>query len=147
MRHLSAHYERGKTKMPQLKLENLGIVTEKDAKGKLKYKGKSINPSITAEELGEPGAETEAIIKGAETVIFDGKEDAPKVMLSVLIPSLEQSEEGSLRRLGLNKTNLLTMLTLFGENTDNWVNKEIGLRVDSVNFKGDMVSAIRIQKS
>lgn len=130
--------------MPQLKLETLGIVTEKDVKGKLKYKGKSINPSITAEELGETGTETEAIIKAAETVIFDEK---PKVMLSVNIPKMEDSEDGPIRRLGLNKTNLITMLGLFGPDTDAWVGKEIALHVEDVNFKGDMVAAIRIQKS
>lgn len=46
--------------------------------------------------------------------------------------------------LVLNKTNNNTMIKLFGAETDAWIGKRIKLIVCEVQFKGEMVPALRI---
>jgi len=128
--------------MAQLKLEELGVVTATE-KGKQVFKGKQLNPSITAAALGEVGTETVGIIKAVDVVEF---EDGEKVMLQVLIDSLRDTKEGALRRIGLNKTNLIRMLNLFGIDSDKWLQKQINIKVETTLFKGNEVACIRLYR-
>lgn len=49
------------------------------------------------------------------------------------------------RGLVLNKTNSNTICKLYGDDTDDWVGKQIMLYATEVQFQGDMVEAIRIR--
>ena len=44
----------------------------------------------------------------------------------------------------LNKTNATVMASLHGAETDQWIGKLIDLRVEKVNFQGQMMDGIRI---
>ena len=47
--------------------------------------------------------------------------------------------------LVLNKTNSKTIAAAYGDDTDNWENKEIILFPAMVDFRGDQVEAIRVR--
>ncbi len=59
----------------------------------------------------------------------------------VLYFDLRQTTKG----LVLNQTNAKSIAKLHGEDTDDWINKSITLYPTEVQFKGDMVEAIRIR--
>ncbi len=53
---------------------------------------------------------------------------------------------GALRELGLNATNLRTLIALFGSSAAAWKGKRVALFVDhKVRFGGSVVSAVRIR--
>ena len=43
-----------------------------------------------------------------------------------------------------NKTNVGILAKLLDEDTDNWVNKQIGLRMELVSFRGKVTESIRV---
>ena len=47
--------------------------------------------------------------------------------------------------LALNKTNATVIKKSYGEETDEWIGKDIVLYPATVEFKGDMVEAIRVR--
>lgn len=53
--------------------------------------------------------------------------------------------EGKKKALVCNKTNANRIANAYGTDTDGWIGKEITLFVDQVDFKGDIVDAIRIR--
>lgn len=55
--------------------------------------------------------------------------------------SFEEEEKG----LVLNKTNTNTIARLYGDDTDDWIGKQITLFATEVQFQGDMVEAIRVR--
>ncbi len=59
----------------------------------------------------------------------------------VLYFDLRQTTKG----LVLNQTNAKSIAKLYGEDTDDWINKSITLYPTEVQFKGDMVEAIRVR--
>ena len=46
-----------------------------------------------------------------------------------------------------NKTNSMTLAKLFGGETELWIGERVALTVVDVDFKGDVVSAIRIKQA
>jgi hypothetical protein len=52
---------------------------------------------------------------------------------------------GEEKGLALNRTNSKIISKLYGEETDEWIGKEIVLYPTEVEFKGDMVEAIRVR--
>lgn len=53
--------------------------------------------------------------------------------------------KGMDKGLAVNKTNAGTIAKLYGDDTDGWVGKPITLFATEVEFKGDMVMAIRVR--
>lgn len=51
---------------------------------------------------------------------------------------------GTERKLKLNKTNLSTLIEMFGPETDDWLGKQVGLVGAMTEFQGKRVQAIRI---
>jgi hypothetical protein len=49
------------------------------------------------------------------------------------------------RVLNINKTNNNTLIKLFGPDSKDWINQEIMLTTQHVEFKGDVVPAIRVR--
>jgi hypothetical protein len=47
--------------------------------------------------------------------------------------------------LVLNKTNMNTIAKLHGDDTDDWINRQVTLYSTEVQFQGDMVEAIRVR--
>jgi len=54
---------------------------------------------------------------------------------------------GKEKGLVMNKTNANTVSAVYGDETDDWIGKTIKLYVAKVQFKADMVDAIRINVS
>ena len=48
------------------------------------------------------------------------------------------------KRLVLNKTNANMIASIHGDDTDNWIGKDVKLYACKVNFAGQMVDAIRV---
>jgi hypothetical protein len=55
--------------------------------------------------------------------------------------NFEEEEKG----LVLNKTNTNTIAKLYGNDTDDWIGKQVTLFATEVQFQGDMVEAIRVR--
>lgn len=119
-----------------LDLEALGIEQNEDEEYQMKGK-----KTLKADDLGKVGSILDAAILDFETLTF---EDGSKVILTLNIPALGNKEEKRIRRLTLNKTNLVTLLNAFGVDGDKWINKMIELRVESTLFQGKKVPAIRV---
>jgi len=73
-------------------------------------------------------------ISSVEITTFDDGTSKPAV-----------SFEGQDKRLMLNKTNASTIAESYGDDTDAWIGKRIQLYATRVEFKGDIVDAIRVQ--
>lgn len=71
------------------------------------------------------------------THTFD--EGTPKQKTQIVL-----SFQGKEKKLGLNATNARTIATELGDNTDNWVNKDIKLYPTKTDFGGEMVDCIRV---
>lgn len=52
--------------------------------------------------------------------------------------------EGKDKALALNKTNASTIAKLYGPSTDGWIGKRISIYSKEVEFKGEMVMALRV---
>lgn len=52
--------------------------------------------------------------------------------------------EGKEKALALNKTNASTIAKLYGPSTDGWIGKRISIYSKEVEFKGEMVLALRV---
>jgi hypothetical protein len=81
---------------------------------------------------------------------LDGKE------YTVVIASVEQKSfddgaklvigfQNARKKLVSNKTNSKRIATLYGDDTDGWIGKEVVLRGELVDFKGESVMAVRVQ--
>lgn len=68
--------------------------------------------------------------------IGQGKDAADKFVLY-----FEDEDKG----LVLNKTNVNTIAKLHGDDTDDWIGKDITLFTTEVQFQSDMVEAIRVR--
>lgn len=90
-------------------------------------------PSIflKAADLGE--TKPRAIIENCEMITLDSGDEKP-------ILRFENKKQG----LVLNKTNAAILSKAFGDETDTWRGKSIVLYVAKVQFKSDMVDAIRV---
>jgi hypothetical protein len=58
-------------------------------------------------------------------------------------PVVSFREEG--KKFVCNKTNSMTLAKLFGGETELWIGERVALVVVDVDFKGDVVSAIRVK--
>ena len=72
---------------------------------------------------------------------FDEKGDSGPYKAKKLILSFEGTE----KELVVNKTNGRAIGAMFGDETDNWIGKEIKLYTAMVDFQGSQVPAIRVQ--
>ncbi len=92
--------------------------------------------SFKASDLPD-GQQVRMVIKGCEEVTFtpDNGPEEKKLKLSFV----DQD-----KALVLNKTNAMSISSLYGGDTDDWANKEIFLFKTKVDFGGSMVDAIRI---
>ena len=82
------------------------------------------------------GKATVVTIKSVEMeTIGQGQNKAEKLILSF---------RGKDKQLVCNKTNAKVIAKLHGEDTDDWVGKQIRLVPREVEFQGDMVWAIRV---
>ena len=81
---------------------------------------------------------------------LDGKEYA------VVIASVEQKSfddgaklvigfQNAKKKLIANRTNAKRIAALYGDETDQWIGREINLRAELVDFKGESVMAVRVQ--
>lgn len=118
-----------------LDLEAYGF-EEKDGKIGKKKKG-----SLKAEDLGEIGDIFDAAILEANEFEWEGEK---KVSLKLNIPDLGEKEEDRIRFLGLNVTNLGTMLRAFGKDLSKWENQMVEARVEQTTFNGKPISCIRL---
>lgn len=126
--------------MKKLNLKDYGLSKKEDGS----YQSTPKNPSVTAEQLGKVGTKLQALIVDAEERTFEGE---TKVMLRLTVPDLKKSEEGMSRSLGLNQTNLLSMVNAYGEDIEVWAQKAVELRVERTKFMGKEVSCIRVYPS
>ena len=47
--------------------------------------------------------------------------------------------------LALNQTNLNILITAFGDDTDDWINKKVTIRIVKVSYNGNMVDGIQLE--
>lgn len=79
------------------------------------------------------GAEPTVVIATVETKEFD---DGNKLLLTF---------QGKKKGLVANKTNASRIALLYGDETDDWIGKEIVLYTDIVDFQGKPTEAIRVR--
>lgn len=79
------------------------------------------------------GAEPTVVIASVEVKEFD---DGNKFLIA-----FQNKKKG----LVANKTNSRRIAMLYGDDTDNWIGKEIVLYTDMVDFQGSTVEAIRVR--
>jgi len=91
---------------------------------------------LKAQDVTDAGGEMPLKIANVEIKEFDG--DNGKERKPILIFSDE-------RRMVLNKTNANIIAEMFGDDTDAWINREITLHVQSVEFQGKIVPSIRVK--
>lgn len=87
--------------------------------------------SLKAADL--KGAEPTVVIADVEMKKFD---NGNKLVISF---------QGKKKTLVCNKTNANRIAFAYGNNTDNWIGKEITLFTDLVDFQGNTVEAIRVR--
>ena len=92
---------------------------------------------LKAQDVTDAGGEMVLVIKNVEMREFDtddgGKERKPVVHF-----------DGE-KRMVLNKTNAGIIAALHGDDTDLWLNKEVTLIVQEVQFGNKMTPAIRVK--
>lgn len=86
---------------------------------------------LTAADL--QGAEPSVVIASVELKEFD---DGNKFLLTF---------QGKKKGLVANKTNSKRIAALYGDDTDEWIGREIVLYSDMVDFQGKSVEAIRVR--
>ena len=91
---------------------------------------------LKAQDVTDAGGEMPLKIANVEIKEFDG--DNGKERKPILIFADE-------RRMVLNKTNANIIAEMFGDDTDAWINREITLHVQSVEFQGKIVPSIRVK--
>ena len=91
---------------------------------------------LKAQDVIDAGGEMPLKIANVEIKEFDG--DNGKERKPILIFADE-------RRMVLNKTNANIIAEMFGDDTDAWINREITLHVQSVEFQGKIVPSIRVK--
>ena len=89
--------------------------------------------SATLKAADLQGSEPTVIIASVEMKKFD---DGNKLVITF---------QGKKKTLVCNKTNANRIAHAYGTDTDGWIGKEITLFVDQVDFKGEIVDAIRIR--
>ncbi len=89
--------------------------------------------SATLKAADLQGAEPTVKIANVEMKKFD---DGNKLVITF---------DGKKKTLVCNKTNANRIAHAYGTDTDGWIGKEIQLFVDQVDFKGEIVDAIRIR--
>ena len=93
---------------------------------------------LKAQDVTDAGGEMELTIFNVEIKDFDGdngvKERKPIVVFA----------EGD-KRMVLNKTNANRLSEMFGDDTDNWLNKKIILHVEQTDFQGKTVPSVRVK--
>ena len=87
--------------------------------------------SLRAADLGDK--EWTLVIATVESKNFD---DGTKLVIGF---------QNAKKKLVANKTNSGRIAKLYGDETDGWIGKEIILRAELVDFKGESVMAIRVQ--
>lgn len=87
---------------------------------------------LKADDLN--GKPVKLIIEGIEMHDLDGKEKP--------VVSFQRAE----KQLVLNKTNGMAIASMYGDESDGWIGKEIILFPTKVDYAGKMVDAIRIQQ-
>jgi hypothetical protein len=89
---------------------------------------------LKAEDLDE---DTVVTIAGVEVKeLGSGKDKDQKPVIT-----FEELDKG----LACNRTNAQTIAKLYGDDTDDWIGKQITLFATEVDFKGDQVLAIRVR--
>jgi len=83
--------------------------------------GKEHKLTISKVEMGDVGTE--------------GKPEIKPIMFFV----------GKTRGVALNKTNATSIASRYGDDTDDWVNKEVIIYPDKTMFQGSMVDCIRMR--
>jgi hypothetical protein len=84
----------------------------------------------------EDGDAVMTIREVTQETIGQGKDAAEKFVLY-----FEEEERG----LVLNKTNVGTIAKLHGDDTDDWIGKQVTLFATEVQFQSEMVEAIRVR--
>src|SRR6266404_5529926 len=79
------------------------------------------------------GKEYTVVIADVEQKSFD---DGAKLVISF---------QNARKKLIANKTNAKRIVALYGDDTDAWTGKEVILRAEMVDFKGEAVLAVRVQ--
>jgi hypothetical protein len=87
--------------------------------------------TLRAADLGDK--EWTLVIATIESKNFD---DGTKLVIGF---------QNAKKKLIANKTNSGRIAKLYSDETDNWVGKEIILRAEMVDFKGESVMAVRVQ--
>jgi hypothetical protein len=92
---------------------------------------------LKAQDVTDAGGEMNLTIFNVEMREFDG-DNGEKERKPVLIFADE-------KRMVLNKTNANSIAAMHGQDTDLWINKEITLVVQDVQFGNKMTPAIRVK--
>lgn len=98
---------------------------------------------LTAEMLGKPGSKCGATIGNVEQRTFNESE-GPKLILTLNVPSLGESPAERVKPLALNRTNLLSLVNAFGDDTDEWLGKALSLNVETTQYQGKNVPCVRV---
>ena len=92
---------------------------------------------LKAQDVTDAGGEMELTIFNVEIKEFDNdkgaKENKPLVIFT------------DDHRMVLNKTNANRLAEMFGDDTDLWLNQKIILHVESTDFQGKTVPAVRVK--
>lgn len=92
---------------------------------------------LKSQDVTDAGGEMELTIFTVEIKEFDGENGKERKPIIVF------AEDN--KRMVCNKTNGNILAEMFGDNTDQWLNKKITLIVQEVDFAGKRTPAIRIK--
>ena len=92
---------------------------------------------LKADMIGKAGKTVNVRILSAEEREY---QNIKKMCIKLSIPDIDKEEVDMV----LNKTNLKALLNEFGNDETQWVNKELNLHVERVDFNGKQVAALRL---
>lgn len=97
---------------------------------------------IKAEDLMDKDGDSEDLTLTIDTSLQEeiGPEREPKLVIYFL-----EKVKDHEKALILNKTNIGTLVKLFGDDTDDWEGQKITLYVTEATFKGETCNALRIK--
>ncbi len=91
---------------------------------------------LKSQDVTDAGGEMPLVIQSVEMTTFENngaKETKPIIIFA------------NDKRMVCNKTNANILASMFGDDTDKWLNKEVTLIVQNVDFQGKQVPGLRVK--
>lgn len=126
---------REKSQSSVLDLDELGIMRGDGESFKVRSK------TLKAADIGPIGTVVRGKILDREWMEFKGV----KKLGLLMDMDMGEKESDRLHKLALNKTNLVALLSGFGENFGNWQNKIIEIVIESVEYNDEEMSGMRVR--